>query len=59
MSDDATSTSPGSKDKSEMVTPPQSAVHKANAAGVNPAKSGESAKGTQSADSTGTETSEE
>ena len=54
MSDDTTSP----KNQSEIVTPPQSVVYEANAAGVNPAKSGESAEGTGSADSTDTETTE-
>lgn len=60
MSDDAASKSPSPspKDKSEIATPSQSAVHKANVAGVNPAKAGQSSENTESAESTGTETAQ-
>ena len=42
MSDDAPSTDPTPEDKAHLTTPTQAAVHAANAAGVNPAKSGSS-----------------
>ena len=36
---DAPSTTPTPEDKAQSTTPSQAAVHEANAAGVNPAKS--------------------